>query len=157
MFDEQKIHQLLAYRMQSVDTLNWALDFRSNWRKAPSIAVYIDGALKIEGNLNAITNPMLEVGLVHCRALLEFLGLRGRKGTLGQIGDKERRKTDVGVENCSNAIGPLKKVEPEVALSRYEGDRSEAKKALLTILHVTNKGLAHNTMDLIENPEAPGS
>ena len=153
MFDEQKIHQLLAYRMQSVDTLNWALDFRSNWREAPSIAVYIDGALKIEGNLNTITNPMLEVGLVHCRALLEFLGLRGRKGTLGQIGDKERRETDVGVESFSNAIGPLKKVEPDVALSRYEGDKSEVEKALLSILHVTNKGLAHNTMDLIEDPE----
>jgi hypothetical protein len=153
MFDEQKIHRLLAHRMQSVDTLNWALDLRSNWREAPSIAVYIDGALKIEGNLNAITNPMLEVGLVHCRALLEFLGLCDRKGTLSQIGDKERRKTDVGVENFSNAIGPLKKVEPDVALSRYEEDKSEAEKALLSILHVTNKGLAHNTMDLIEDPE----
>jgi hypothetical protein len=77
--------------------------------------------------------------LVHCRALLEFLGLCDRKGTLSQIGDKERRKTDVGVEHFSNADGPLKKVEPDVALSWYEGERSEAEKALLTILHITNK------------------
>jgi hypothetical protein len=153
MFDEQKIHRLLTHRMRSVDTLNWALDLRSNWLEAPSIAVYVEGALKIEGNLNAITNPVLEVGLVHCRALLEFLGLCDRKGTLSQIGDKERRKTDVGVEHFSNADGPLKKVEPDVALSWYEGERSEAEKALLTILHITNKGLAHNTMDLIDDPE----
>jgi hypothetical protein len=137
--------------MQSVAMLRWAFDLRSSWREAPAIAVYIDGKLTVEGSLDAITNPMLEVGLVHCRALLEFLGLCDSKGSLGQI--KNRRKTDVGVEHFHNAAGPLKKVEPEAALSRYEGDRAEAERALLAVLHVTNKGLAHNTMDLIESPE----
>lgn len=119
MFDEQKIKRLLDHRMQSVATLNWALDLASNLREESPIAVYIDGKLMIEGNLNAITNPMLEVGLVHCRALLEFLGLCDSKGSLGQI--KDRRKTDVGIEHFHNAAGPLKKVEPEVALSRMKG------------------------------------
>ncbi|SFI77274.1 hypothetical protein SAMN03080618_01297 [Aquamicrobium aerolatum DSM 21857] len=151
MTDEQKIKRLLDHRMQSVATLNWALELRSHWKEAPSIAVYIDGKLMIEGNLNAVTNPMIEVGLVHCRALLEFLGLCDEKGSLGQI--KKRRGSDVGVEGFRNADGPLKKVDPEVALSRYEGERSEAERALVQILHVTNKGLAHNTMSLIEDPE----
>ncbi|QQO22202.1 hypothetical protein JJB98_20810 [Bradyrhizobium diazoefficiens] len=151
MFDEQKVRYLLDHRMQSVAMLRWAFDLRSNWREAPSIAVYIDGKLTVEGSLDAITNPMLEVGLVHCRALLEFLGLCDCKGSLGQI--KDRRKTDVGVEHFQNAAGPLKRVEPEVALSRYEGDRAEAEKALVAVLHVTNKGIAHNTMDLIEGPD----
>lgn len=151
MIDEQKIKRLLDHRMQSVATLNWALDLTSSLREEPPITVYIDGKLRIEGNLNAITNPMLEVGLVHCRALLEFLGLRNKNGLLGQI--KRRRDSDVGVEHFRNAVGPLKKVEPEVALSRYEGDRTEAEKALVAVLHVTNKGLAHNTMDLVESPE----
>jgi hypothetical protein len=153
MIDVKKTMRLLDHRMQSVAMLNWALDLRSRWREAPPIAVYVDGKLQIEGNLNAITNPMLDVGLVHCRALLEFLGLCDRNGALAQIKDKDRHKTDVGVEHFRNSDGPLKKVEPEVALSRYEGDKSEAEKALLTILHVTNKGLAHNTMNLIEDPE----
>ncbi|KJC37497.1 hypothetical protein UB31_35350 [Bradyrhizobium sp. LTSP849] len=151
MFDEQKIKYLLNHRMQSVAMLRWAFDLRSSWREAPSIAVYVDSKLTVEGSLDAITNPMIEVGLVHCRALLEFLGLCDSKGSLGQI--KDRRKTDVGVEHFQNAAGPLKKVEPEVALSRYDGDRAEAEKALVAVLHVTNKGLAHNTMDLIESPE----
>ncbi|WP_445221479.1 hypothetical protein ACKWRH_16805 [Bradyrhizobium sp. Pa8] len=150
MIDDQRMMHLLAHRMQSVAMLNWALELTSNLREEPPIAVYIDGKLMIEGNLNAITNPIMEVGLVHCRALLEFLGLCESKGSLGQ---KERRKTDVGVEHFRNAAGPLKKVEPEIALSRYEGDRAEAEKALVAVLHVTNKGLAHNTMDLIESPE----
>ena len=153
VFDEQKIHRRLAHRMQSVDGLNWALNMRSHWGNAPPIAVYIDGKLQIEGNLNAITNPMLDVGFVHCRALLEFMGLCDRKGTLSQITDKERYKTDVGIEHFHTENGPLKKVEPELALGRYGGDRAEAEKALVRILHVTNKGLAHNASDLIEDPE----
>lgn len=151
MIDDQKMMRLLDHRMQSVATLKWAFDLRSSWAEAPSIAVYIDGKLTVEGSLDAITNPMLEVGLVHCRALLEFLGLCDSKGSLGQI--KKRHKTDVGVEHFRNAAGPLKKVEPEVALSRYEGGRTEAEKALVAILHVTNKGIAHNTMGLIEGSE----
>lgn len=152
MINNQRMMHLLAHRMQSVAVLNWALDLTSNLREEPPIAVYIDGKLMIEGNLNAITNPILEVGLVHCRALLEFLGLCDSNGSLGQI-KKRHKKTDVGIEHFHNAAGPLTKVEPEVALSRYEGDRSEAEKALVSVLHVTNKGLAHNTMDLIESAE----
>lgn len=150
MFDEQKIKYLLDHRMQSVTMLRWAFDLRSRWCEAPAIAVYIERKLTVEGSLDAITNPMLEVGLVHCRALLEFLGLCDIKGSLGQI--KDRRKTDVGVEHFQNAAGPLKKVDPDVALSRYDGERAEAEKALVAVLHVTNKGIAHNTMDLIEGP-----
>jgi hypothetical protein len=153
MIDDTKMMRLLDHRMQSVAALKWAFDQRSSWAEAPSIAVHIDGKLTVEGNLNAITNPMLEVGLVHCRALLEFLGLCDSNGSLGQI-KKRYKKTDVGIEHFHNAAGPLKKVEPEVALSRYEGGRTEAEKALVAILHVTNKGIAHNTMDLIEGPEA---
>lgn len=87
--------RLLDHRMQSVATLNWALRLRSEWDKAPSITVFVDGKLTLEGNLNAIINPILEVGLVHCRAMLEFLGLCDISGALGQI--KKRRKGDLVV------------------------------------------------------------
>jgi hypothetical protein len=149
--DEEKIRRILGHRMHSVALLKLALDLRTNWREAPPITLYVNGQLRMEGNLNAITNPMFEVGLVHCRALLEFLGLCDKNGSLSQI--KKRRGSDVGIEYFRNANGPLKKVEPEIALSRYGGDRDEAEKALLAILHVTNKGLAHNTMDLIADPD----
>lgn len=148
--DEQKTLRLLDHRMQSVASLNWALGIRSQWDMAPPISVHIGGKLRLEGNLNAITNPMLEVGLVHCRALLEFLGLCDKAGSLSQI-DK-RRSSDVGIENFSNASGPLKKVTPEIAVSRYGGDQAEAEAALLKVFHLTNKGLAHSTTGMIDDP-----
>jgi hypothetical protein len=148
--EKQKILHLLDYRMQSVEQLNWALSTRSQWDAAPPIAVHIDGKLSLEGNLNAITNPMLEVGLVHCRALLEFLGLRSENGKLSQI--QTRRPTDIGIEYFESTSGPLTKVSPETAVSRYKGDEAEAERALLRVFQLTNKHLAHCTFDL--NDEA---
>ena len=55
----------------------------------------------MEGNLNAFTNPAIEAGLVHSRALLEFLGLCDKNGTLCNI--KKRRRGDVGIEHFKNA------------------------------------------------------
>ncbi|QGG90655.1 hypothetical protein GH983_09335 [Agrobacterium sp. MA01] len=149
-FDTEKYLRHLDHRMQSVATLNWALTIRSQWQAAPPIAVHIDGKLTLEGNLNAITNPMLEVGLVHCRALMEFLGLCDEKGSLSQI--KKRRPSDIGVEHFKNASGPLPMLSPGVAVSRYGGDADEAERALLSVFRMTNKGLAHSTSGMIEDP-----
>jgi hypothetical protein len=108
--------------------------------------------LVVEGNLNAFTNPAIEAGLMHCRALLEFLGLCMTKDRrLGNI--KERRSSDVGIEDFRNSSRPLKKVAPDEALKLYPGPREEAENALLAVFQITNKGLAHVTEDLIENPE----
>ena len=82
MNETELLPKLIPYRMQAVDTLNYALRLRSSWSDAPSMTIHVDGKqCGMEGNLNAFTNPAIEAGLVHCRALLEFLGLssEGRK------------------------------------------------------------------------------
>lgn len=151
MNDDKLLQNLIPYRMQAVETLNYALRLRSNWAGSPSLTMYVDGNQIMEGNLNAFTNPAIEAGLVHCRALLEFLGLREKNGRL--LGNRKRKPDDVGIEHFSNADGPLKTVDPETALSRYEGGRQEAEEALVAVFHMTNKGLAHITADLSEHPE----
>ena len=114
------------------------------------MTIHVDGKQIMEGNLNAFTNPAIEAGLVHCRALLEFLGLSAKDGSLSNR--KKRQPSDVGNEQFKNADGSLKMVDPEIALSRYEGDQEEAEKALLTVFHITNKGLAQITADLAAHP-----
>src|SRR5215207_2941710 len=116
--------------MQAVDTLNYALRLQSSWSTAPWMTMHVDGKQVMEGNLNAFTNPAIEAGLIHCRALLEFLGLCDRDGQLSNR--KRRNPGDVGIEHFGNADGPLKMVKPETALSKYDGGREEAEKALLT-------------------------
>jgi hypothetical protein len=116
------------------------------------MTIHIEGKLAVEGNLNAFTNPAIEAGLIHCRAMLEFLGLCATSSArLGNV--KKRRPSDIGIEHFSNARGPLPKVTVDDALNLYGGDREEAQNALLAVFQITNKGLAHFTEDLADNPE----
>ena len=116
------------------------------------MTLHVDGKQIMDGNLNAFTNPAIEAGVMHGRALLEFLGLCSNKtGTLCNI--KKRRPSDVGIEHFKNADGDLKMVDPETALKRYDGGRAEAEQALLPVFDIANKGVAHVTQDLKAHPE----
>jgi hypothetical protein len=147
----RELNERIPYRMKATAILNCALELRSRWQEAPAMALYVDGKQIMEGNLNAFTNPAIEAGLVHCRALLEFLGLRNKKGTLCNI--EKRVQSDIGIEHFKSADGYLKMLDAETALENYDGERAEAKKALLTVFHIANKGVAHITQALEEHPE----
>lgn len=147
---DRLLHELLPHRMQAVATLNMALKLYATWGVAP-MTLYAGDKLVVEGNLLAFINPAIEAGIMHCRALLEFLGLCNDNGRLGNI-SRQRRSTDVGIEHFSTSAGPLEKVTPANVLRLYPGPSDEAENALLAVFHVTNKGLAHVTKDLSENP-----
>jgi hypothetical protein len=151
MNETRLLYEILPYRMYAVSTLNRALQLRAKWSDAPSMTIYVDGKLEIEGNFDAFANPAIEAGLVHCRALLEFLGLCNRNAALSNI--EKRHRGDFGIEHFKNAAGHLKMVDPEAVLKRYGGGQAEAEKALLCVFHVANKGLAHITQDLKDHPE----
>jgi hypothetical protein len=148
---DRLLNELLPYRMQAVETLNLALNLNTRWGAAP-MTLYAGDKLVVEGTLHGFTNPCIEAGMMHCRALLEFLGLCDKDGRLG---NKKRRSTDIGIEDFNTSSGaPLKKVTPVDAAARYpDGPRGEAENALLAVFRVTNKGLAHVTEDLNASPE----
>ncbi len=152
MNEHRLLHELLPYRMQAVNTLNLAIRMRLTWPETPPMCIHVNGKLVVEGNLNAFTNPVIEAGLVHCRALLEFLGLcMTPNGKLGNI--SKRRGSDIGIEHFKTSNGHLATVRPDQALNRYEGGREEAENALVAVFQITNKGLAHVTEKLIKNPK----
>jgi hypothetical protein len=149
---DRLLNEVIPYRMQAVDTLILAKRLATRWSHPPPLEILVNGKLQIEGNLYAFTNPAIEVGLVHCRALLEFLGLTANKS--GRIVNIDRRRSsDIGIEHFSNASGHLSMVHPETAISRYDGGKVEAEKALLAVFQITNKGIAHVTEDMKDNPD----
>jgi hypothetical protein len=150
--EAELVKLFVPYRMQAISIFEYALRLRERWPDALAMTMHVDDKQIMEGTLNAFTNPAIEAGLVHCRALLEFLGLCDRKGVLSNT-DRRKGKGDVGIENFSNANGPLPMVTPDAALGKYTGERAEAERAFLSIIHVANKGLAHTTTDLIDDPE----
>ena len=127
------LHQLIPYRLQAIATFNHVLRLRSVWDGARPMQLLIDGKLVIEGNSNAFTNPVIETGLIHCRALLEFLGLSMSKAGTLQALQRTRFTDDVGIEQFSNAGGPFPLVSPARAISRYPGGAAEAAQALVSV------------------------
>jgi len=150
---DRLLHEIIPYRMHAVSALNLAVRLQTDANKPEPMEIYINGKLRIEGNLFAFTNPTIEAGLVHCRALLEFLGLAANQA--GRIINIRRRQpTDIGIENFSSAHGlHIPMVSPDAALALYDGGKEEAERALLAIFKITNKGIAHVTEDLQDNPD----
>lgn len=146
------IKRVIPYRLQAVDAANLAVRLHSSWDAPKAMKIYFDDRLKITGNSNALTNPVMEAGLIHCRALLDFLGLKAVPSDSTKLTSRDPKRTkkddDVVIEHFSNSNGPLPMVTPQDAISRYKGPQSEAEAALASVLHTANKGLAHITSGL---------
>ena len=75
---DEVLSQLIPQRLDAVATLNLVLRLRANWNAPRRMSIYFDDRLQITGNSDAFTNPVVEAGLVHCRALLSFLASGSR-------------------------------------------------------------------------------
>lgn len=151
---DELFERVIPYRLSAVDTLNLALGLQLSWVEPQSMEIYLSGRLYIEGNSNAFTNPVVEAGVIHCRALLEFLGLRVSRNNPSKLASRsQKRPDDFGIEDFSNAAGPLPLVSPQEAVRPYKGTAAEAEAALASVLQTANKGVAHFTAGLILSPE----
>src|SRR3954451_13597563 len=99
----------------SVDTLHRAILWQGEWPDPTPMEIYANGKVIADGNLNAFINPAIEAGLVHCRALLEFLGLKAHDGRL--VNFPRRHRSDIGIEHFMNHGVPLPMVNPDAALA----------------------------------------
>ncbi len=84
----------IPYRLQAIDGLQWACQVIIKYQKTNFVQLHIDGVLAASSNsYRFITNPMLEVGLLYCRVLLEFLGIG-----LNINRNKLKEKTDLSIK-----------------------------------------------------------
>lgn len=155
MYEQQDfIERILPYRMQSVSVLNYALRCVMKWDKPKSLVIKFDGIKCVEGLSTAFTNAAIEAGIMHCRAILEFLGLLVDSTNHAKLMIRQKRKhDDLLIEDFTGPKGRLSKITIDEALSPYKGDRDEAEKALARVIHVANKALAHQTTGPFEDLE----
>lgn len=140
---EEVLEKWIPYRLQAVEMLQFAWEWAGENSAPSSVDVVVNGRIKIRGNVALIANPMIEAGLIHARALLEFLGLCSVKGRLAQI--RKRKAGDIAVEHFSTPQFPLAVVHPDAALAAYPGPKSDAEHALVAIFELASKGMAHVT------------
>lgn len=141
---------LIAYRMETIAIGHLALRYSMSWASAPSIEIYFDRVLSIEGAATTFTNGAIEAAIVHSRALLEFLGLgSGGPESLRELTDKDRRNDDAAIERFS-LLGRLTISE---VCRAYPGDQSEAERALARVIYLANKGLAHTSHSFTKDDE----
>lgn len=93
--DQDRVLRELPYRMQAIGTLNLALNLSATLGAAP-MTLFAGDKLVVEGTLQGFTNPPIEAGIMHCRALLEFVGLCEKNGKLDNR--TGRRRSDIGIE-----------------------------------------------------------
>lgn len=111
--------RILPYRLEAVEILSLALRYRLSWDGPVPMEVHFDGKLSIEGLSTAFTNPVIEAGIFHCRALLEFIGLRADPKNHGKLSPRRpSRRDDLMIEHFENAYGPIPLVSPAEAVGR---------------------------------------
>ena len=136
---------LLEYRLHAVAIGHLALRHSAAWDEVPSVQIFFDGKHVIEGKATAFTNGAVESAIVHCRALLEFLGLglKGKSQTeLIEIPNRSKND-DIGIEHFPG----LSKLTVQRAIQAYPGPKDEAEAALAYVVYLANKGLAHTKHD----------
>lgn len=138
----------IPHRMQAVATCHLALNYVLHSDDPRQMEIRFDGVPVIEGLSTGFTNPAIEAGIMHGRALLEFVGLKVRGNGVELVERSDKRTDDYGVEDFEGPNGPLPKVTIQDALSYYNGDAGEAERAFARIIFLANKGLAHCTSRL---------
>lgn len=135
-----EVLSLLEYRLRAVAIGHLAIRHSVSWDEVPSIQIFFDDKLVIEGLATAFTNGSIESAIVHCRALLEFLGLGGKSQTKLVERENRSKNDDIGIEHFG-----LAKLSIQKAVLAYPGQNAEAEAALAYVVYLANKGLAHTT------------
>lgn len=149
-----KMHDIISYRLSAVDALALACRLKMGWSAAVPIQVWFDGKLTIDGLSTAYTNPVIESGVIHARALLEFLGLTTEPKNHQRLAQRmQRRADDWGIESFSVGNQPLRLVTPAETVVGYTGPSEEAERAFAYVIHLANKGIAHHSSGLIIDAE----
>lgn len=136
--NEQYIKELLPYRLYALGIFKAALSFVEQYPDGGNFECSVDDKLKMQGPSTAITNPSIEMGIIHSRVLLEFLGLKATKKM--KLHEAKKQTTDINIE-CFG----LSKVSIENALAPCNGDKDKAEKAFAQTIMTANKLVAHST------------
>lgn len=139
----------IPYRIDAVRGATWTMEMQTRVHGSEKMSISIRNKFEYDGYVGYFLQPMLEIGLVHARALLEFVGLYAKNGNLEQI--NRRRPNDIAIEHYSVDGRQLSMVTPTEICSYIDMPDVVVLWSLVGIIEQTNKNLAHVTTGEILN------
>jgi hypothetical protein len=149
---EGHLQRLIPYRLDCLAILSLMLGLRRKWTEPKPMQILVDGRLQFEGLTCMFTNPIVESGILHIRALLEFLGLKVVNSTLATITPSQRKQDDAGIELLSVNGRALALVELNDVHAIHPESPAEAVTSLIGAINAAHKGMAHLTARYADCP-----
>lgn len=149
MYSEREyIEQIIPHRLGMIEIMLFALTEMRQTIEPKKILVYVDDKPCFKGLETAFTNPAIEAGIINCRAMVEFLGLRLKKDNPAELETrpKSRYDDDMHIENFTKDGVALEKVTPEKVKRLSITDPEKGVRAIARLLHISNKEVAHPTL-----------
>ena len=147
---EEHLDRLIPHRLDSLAILVLMLELRLKHEEARPMQILVDGRLQFEGLTSLFMNPIFEIGILHVRALLEFLGLKAAYGSLVAV--VSRRPDDAAVEKFSLGPNHLPLVTPAQARAMFPENPALAETCLAATVNAANKGAAHLSTQYANTP-----
>ncbi|MBO7881678.1 MULTISPECIES: hypothetical protein [pseudomallei group] len=117
-----------------------------------NMAITVDGADEpiYFGNIMEFTGPALLMAVIHCRFLLEFLGLKIRRKVntpeLMTRGCYQQSSEDIGIEHFKSPTGAS--LQPlQLGVADNFSNPDEVRQAWAIVIAVANQRVAHSTSD----------
>jgi hypothetical protein len=148
MYGEQEyINLIVPHRLGMIEIMLFALTEMRQTIEPKPMLVYLDGRPCFKGLETAFTNPAIEAGIINCRAMLEFLGLRLIKGNPSELETRPstRYDDDLHIEDFHKDGVALEKVTPDKVRRLSLTEPEKGVRALARLLHISNKEIAHPT------------
>ena len=103
--------------------------------------IHFGGKPVLSGNpYSVVTNPILEMGILYCRVMLEFLGIKYEATTRRLIQRAGRHPTDTIIENFGRPQVTIKQLK-----AAGSGSPRSIERACKTTIRVGHTAVAHLT------------
>lgn len=141
------IDHIIPHRLGMIEIMLFALTDMRQTIEPKKMMVYVDDKPCFKGLETAFTNPAIEAGIINCRAMLEFLGLRLKKGSASELEMRPSRNHDdaMHIEDFKKDGVALEKVSPDKVRRLSITDQEIGLEAIARLLHISNKEAAHPT------------
>jgi len=136
----------IPYRLQAIDGLRWACKLIATSPHTESVELCFDGKkVATSSTFRFVTNPMVEVGSIYCRVLLEFLGvgLAAKKDRLKAKPDEYYKPDDITLQSFG-----LSRLGVDQIRKAPTATPDEIEKACVSTILTADKAIAHLTYGL---------